>query len=84
MQLSRVDTQRIVKPKDLHPKDSFVASAELEIEWDEEREVVYLRRVILPSAEDLEKSKKAKGKRQLAAIVPLDCVAFMWPAPGEE
>lgn len=82
MFLSRLDTQRIVNPKNLgYPKDSFVSSDAVELEWDEENEVVYIRRLnVAPSADELKKNPKAKAGPRLAAIVPLDCVAFMWPA----
>ena len=77
MLLSRLDTQRIVNPKDLgYPKDSFVASPTVELEWDEEKEVVFIRAVKPPAPDQL----KAKPTRRLAAIVPIDNVSFMWPA----
>ena len=77
MLLSRLDTQRIVNPKELgYPKDSFVASPTVELEWDEEAEVVYIRAVKPPPADQ----PKVKPTVRLAAIVPLDNVAFMWPA----
>ena len=87
MKLARLDTQRIVNPQDIgYPKDSFVASAEVEIEWDEEREVVYLRKLKPPTAAAVEAAQKAKKpapgpQKALKAIIPLDNVAFMWPLP---
>lgn len=69
MFLSRLDTQKVVNTKDLgYPKDSFVVSGTVELEWDEKRGVVAIRAI-----------GPASQQRRVAALVPLENVAFMWP-----
>lgn len=70
MHLLRLDTQRIVNPREFgYPKDSFTASPECALEWDEGRGVVLVMG-----------TRPGAKKKHLAAIVPIDNVAFMWPA----
>lgn len=93
MFLKRFDANRQVPLDDsnLRTRDYFLAGPELELEWQEDAEVVVIRRIVRPfgfekefaRVEDKKRAAaeleaRAKAPRKVLAIVPIaGCV--MWP-----
>jgi hypothetical protein len=90
MFLQQMECSRTVRLRDDNQKtrDFFVAGPELEMEWDEVRRIVFLRRIVRPFGFEkhegevgsaAEKKARAKAPRKVLAIVP-ESACFMWPA----
>lgn len=71
MFLRELDVDRPVRCNDSNEKtrDHFVVGPELEIEWDEEREVVFIRRIVRPFgfAKTMAEDERLADPEKLAA-----------------